>query len=168
MLRFALSYDGPVAIRYPRGSAFDAYRQFRAPVVYGKSEMLYEEKDISILSVGHCLKGALQARRAPGRRAGYSCTLVNARFVKPIDEAIIASLCRNHRLIVTVEENVQTGGYGEHVLEYACRKDLGVKVLTLALPDDYVEHGNIGVLRKETGIDVESIIRRIKDAYGKL
>ena len=167
MLRFALSYDGPVAIRYPRGSAFDAYRQFRAPVVYGKSEMLYEEKDIAILSVGHMFESALQARERL-KESGYSCTLANARFVKPIDEAMIASLCRNHRLIVTVEENVQTGGYGEHVLEYACRKDLGVKVLTLALPDDYVEHGNIGVLRKETGIDVESITRRIKDAYGRL
>jgi len=112
-------------------------------------------------------ESALQARERL-KESGYSCTLANARFVKPIDEAMIASLCRNHRLIVTVEENVQTGGYGEHVLEYACRKDLGVKVLTLALPDDYVEHGNIGVLRKETGIDVESITRRIKDAYGRL
>lgn len=167
MLRFALSYEGPVAIRYPRGSAFDACRQFRAPVAYGKSEMLYEEKDIAILSVGHMFESALQARERL-KESGYSCTLVNARFVKPIDEAMIESLCKNHRLIVTVEENVQAGGYGEHVLEYACRKDLGVKVLTLALPDDYVEHGNIGVLRKETGIDVESITRRIKDAYGRL
>ena len=90
MLRFALSYDGPVAIRYPRGSAFDAYRQFRAPVVYGKSEMLYEEKDIAILSVGHMFESALQARERL-KESGYSCTLVNARFVKPIDEAIIAS-----------------------------------------------------------------------------
>ena len=95
MLRFALSYDGPVAIRYPRGSAFDAYRQFRAPVVYGKSEMLYEEKDIAILSVGHMFESALQARERL-KESGYSCTLANARFVKPIDEAMIASLCRNH------------------------------------------------------------------------
>ena len=120
-----------------------------------------------MIFVGHMAELAVQVRDRL-KEIGYHCSLINARFVKPIDEAIIASLCRNHRLIVTVEENVQTGGYGEHVLEYACRKDLGVKVLTLALPDDYVEHGNIGVLRKETGIDVESITRRIKDAYGRL
>ena len=167
MLRFALSYNGPVAIRYPRGSAFDEYRQFRTPVAFGKSEMLYEEKDIAILSVGHMFEVALQARERL-KENGCRCTLVNARFVKPIDEEMIEALCQNHRLLVTVEENVQTGGYGEHVLEYACRKDLGVKVLTLALPDDYVEHGNIGVLRKETGIDVDSITRRILDAYGRL
>lgn len=164
MLRFALAYDGPIALRYPRGTAFDGYREFRAPVVYGKSEMIYEEKEIAILSVGHMFEEALAVRESL-KQAGYCCTLVNARFVKPIDEAAVEKLSRFHSLIVTIEENVQTGGFGEHVMEYANRKSLSAKVLPLALPDDYVEHGSIRVLRKETGIDTDSMVQKILEVY---
>ena len=78
---------------------------------------------------------------------------------------MIDSLCRSHRLIVTIEENVQTGGFGEHVMEYVCRRGAAVKVLPLALPDDYVEHGSIRSLRKETGLDAETMAGRIRKLY---
>ncbi|MGF0033465.1 1-deoxy-D-xylulose-5-phosphate synthase [Bariatricus sp. SGI.154] len=167
MLRFALSYDGPIALRYPRGTAYDEYEEFREPVLLGKSEMIYEESEIAILCVGHMFEDAVKVREQLKER-GYPCTLVNARFVKPMDEDMVEELSKKHRLLVTIEENVQTGGYGEHILEYVCRKDLGVKVLTLALPDDYVEHGNISVLRKETGIDVETMTQKIQNIYDRL
>ncbi|MGN1191933.1 MAG: 1-deoxy-D-xylulose-5-phosphate synthase [Dorea sp.] len=167
MLRFAISYNGPIALRYPRGSAYDGYQNFRSPIEYGKSEMLYDEAEIAVLSVGHMFEEAVQVR-GKLKEKGYSCTLVNARFVKPIDENILNRLCENHKLIVTIEENVQTGGYGEHVVEYVSRKNLKVRVLTLALPDDYVEHGSIDVLRRETRLDVDSMTAKIQEIYDRL
>ena len=167
MLRFAISYNGPIALRYPRGSAYDDYQNFRSPIEYGKSEMLYDEAEIAVLSVGHMFEEAVQVR-GKLKEKGYSCTLVNARFVKPIDENILNRLCENHKLIVTIEENVQTGGYGEHVVEYVSRKNLKVRVLTLAIPDDYVEHGSIDVLRRETRLDVDSMTAKIQEIYDRL
>lgn len=167
MLRFALSYQGPIALRYPRGEAYDGFSQFRAPVVYGRSEMICQESEIAIVSVGHMFESAARVRDVL-KAQGYCCTLVNARFVKPIDEEMIEELCQNHRLIATVEENVQTGGFGEHVLEYVSRKGLDMQVLPLALPDDYVEHGSIQALRKETGIDVETMAAKLIESAGQI
>lgn len=164
MLRFALTYHGPIALRYPRGEAYDEYGEFREPVVYGRSEMIYQEAEIAILSVGHMFEAAAEVR-VRLKEQGYGCTLINARFVKPIDEDMIEELCKNHRLIATVEENVQTGGFGEHVMEYVNRKCRNIRVLPLALPDDYVEHGSIKALRKETGLDVETMTKKIIEAY---
>lgn len=167
MIRFAVDYPGPIAVRYPRGAAYDGYEEYREPIVYGKSEMIREEKDIAIFSVGHMFEEAEAVYRHL-KEEGYSCSLVNARFVKPLDEAMIEKLAKNHRLIAVVEENVQTGGCGEHVMECVGRKGLDIKVLTLALPDDYVEHGSVAVLRKETGIDEASMTRRIIETYKEL
>ena len=167
MLRFALDYHGPIALRYPRGEAYDGYQEFREPVAYGKSEMLYRESEIAILFAGHMFEPAVRVRDMLKER-GYSCTLVNARFLKPIDEEGVDDLCKDHRLIVTIEENVQTGGFGEHVMEYVCSTDRPVRVLPLALPDDYVEHGSIQALRRETGLDVETMTDRILAVYERL
>lgn len=167
MVRFALSYDGPIAIRYPRGSASDVCQEFRSPVEYGKGEILYEERDIAIVFVGHMFEGALAVRKQL-KEAGYSCSLVNARFVKPMDTVLFDRLAKTHKMIVTIEENVQSGGFGEHVTEYLSRTGADVRTLILALPDDYVEHGNIDVLRKETGLDVDSMTMRIQNAYKRL
>lgn len=167
MLRFALRYDGPIALRYPRGTAYDDGEEYRAPVVYGKSEMIEEERGIALLSVGHMYEEAVCVREAL-KQKGKSCTLVNARFVKPLDTDMIEALSVNHRLLVTIEENVQTGGFGEHVVEYVSRKGLPVRVLTLALPDDYVEHGSIDMLRRETGLDNETMTERILEIFQEI
>lgn len=167
MLRFAIEYNGPIALRYPRGTAYDGFPEHRAPVLYGKSEMIFEEKEIAILSVGHMFEEAVKVS-ANLKNLVYDHSLVNARFVKPIDEVMIDELAKKHKLIVTIEENVQTGGYGEKVLEYISRKGYNVNVLILALPDQYIEHGNIDVLRKETGIDSQSMTERIIKTYKEL
>lgn len=167
MLRFAIQHEGPIAIRYPRGAAYDQYEEFRSPVVYGKSEMIYEEKDIAVISMGHMFSEAVKVRESL-KREGYSCTLVNGRFVKPLDGACITKLAKNHKLIAVMEENVLTGGYGMQVLSFAGEQSLDVKVLPLALPDDYVEHGSVDQLRKETGIDEETMVKKIMKAYKEL
>ena len=160
MLRFAIAHDGPVAVRYPRGSAYDAYEECRSPVVYGKSEMIFEESQIALLSIGDLFEEAVNVRRAL-KEKGYSCTLVNGRFMKPIDEEMLRKLAENHRLIVTIEENVKTGGYGMQVVSAVQEQGFPVKVLPIALPDRYIEQGDVKLLRKEAGIDWETITEKI-------
>jgi 1-deoxy-D-xylulose-5-phosphate synthase len=164
MVKFAVNFDAPIAIRYPRGEAFDGLKDNRAPIVYGKSEAIYEEEDIMLLAVGSMVKVALSVREQLKER-GYSCSLVNARFVKPIDEEAVREACRDHRLIVTMEENVLSGGFGEKVREYVDCLDVQTKVLTITIPDEYVEHGNVELLKLEIGIDADSIVKKVVTRY---
>lgn len=164
MVKFAVSYAGPIALRYPRGEAYDGLEEFRAPVEYGKSEVLYDEEGILLLAVGSMVKTAHEVRLYL-KKLGYPCTLVNARFVKPIDEAMLREMEKEHTLIVTLEENVKCGGFGEHVLDYLHEIGSSARVLQVALPDDYIEHGNVDILKKEAGIDAESIEKRIVAEY---
>ncbi len=164
MIKFALAFGGPVAIRYPRGEAFDGLKNDRAPIVYGKSEPIYQEKDILLLAVGSMVKVALDVREQLIEQ-GYACSLVNARFVKPIDEEMIREACKEHRLIVTMEENVASGGYGEKVREYVDSLDVSTQVLSISIPDEYVEHGNVELLKQEIGIDARSIVEKVSGKY---
>lgn len=164
MIKFAIFYSAPFAIRYPRGEAFDGLQEYREPIVYGKSESIYEEKDIMLLAVGSMVKIALNVRTKL-KEMGYSCSLTNARFVKPIDEEAVKCACDGHKLIVTMEENVASGGFGEKVREYVDGLDNDSKVIGIALPDEYVEHGNVELLKQETGIDAESIVKKITSEY---
>ena len=164
MMKFALASEMPMAIRYPRGEAFDGLKDNRAPVVYGKSEPIYEEEDIILFAAGSMVKVALEVRRQLKDR-GDSCSLTNARFVKPIDEQAVRDACREHRLIVTLEENVASGGYGEKVRAYVDGIDAPVQVLNIAVPDEYVEHGNVELLKREIGIDADSVTTKILTCY---
>ncbi|HIX48944.1 MAG TPA: 1-deoxy-D-xylulose-5-phosphate synthase [Candidatus Mediterraneibacter caccavium] len=164
MLRFAVDFRHPIAVRYPRGAAYEGMRQFRAPVEYGKSEVLYEEKDIAVIFVGHMAELADSVRRSL-KEAGYSCSLINARFVKPLDTELLDELAKTHSLFVTIEENVLTGGFGEQVMDYVSRAALDVYVRNIGIPDEYVEHGNVEVLRKETGLDRETVVKQAAADY---
>ena len=152
MLKYAVEFDGPIALRYPRGEAYDGLKEYRRPIEYGKSEVIYEEEDIALLAVGNMVKIAEQVRKNL-KEIGYSCTLVNARFVKPIDTEVLDMLSADHKLLVTMEENVRSGGYGEKVMDYVVEQELPVKLLNISLPDEYVEHGNVSLLYEEVGID---------------
>lgn len=160
MVRFAVSFQYPVALRYPRGEAYEGLKEFRAPIEYGKSELLYEESEIAVMFVGHMSFLAEQVREDL-KAAGYQCSLINARFVKPLDTERIRKISENHRLLVTIEENVLTGGFGEQVEDFVMREGIPLKVRTIGISDDYVEHGNVDVLRKEVGLDRESIVKKV-------
>lgn len=160
MVRFAVSFQYPVALRYPRGEAYEGLKEFRAPIEYGKSELLYEESKIAVMFVGHMSFLAEQVREDL-KAAGYQCSLINARFVKPLDTEMIRKISENHRILVTIEENVLTGGFGEQVEDFVMREDIPLKVRTIGISDDYVEHGNVDVLRKEVGLDRESIVKKV-------
>ena len=160
MLKFAVEFGHPIAIRYPRGEAYDGLKEFRQPVELGKSEVIYQGSRIALLAVGNMVKTALEVYHML-KEAGVEATLVNSRFVKPVDEEIIEKLSTEHKLMVTLEENVLSGGFGEKVVDCVCRKQLPAKVLPIGLPDAYVEHGNVEVLKQDVGIDKETIFHRI-------
>ncbi len=161
MLDFAMDYKAPFAIRYPRGTAYRGLKEFMQPIAYGKGEIIYEEENIALLAVGSMVSTGEHVR-AKLKEEGVSCTLANARFVKPFDKELVDRLAKNHRLIVTMEENVLQGGFGLPVTAYIHEHYPQVKVMNIALPDAYVEHGNMSVLRKGLGIDSDSIIQRLK------
>lgn len=160
MLKFAVNFGKPIAIRYPRGEAYAGLREFRAVVEYGRSEWIYREGGILLLAVGSMVKTAEEVRNTL-KEKGYPCSLVNARFAKPIDEALIRDALSDHSLIVTMEENVASGGFGEKVRAFIDGQETTGEVLSVALPDAYVEHGNVDALKKELGMDAEGITARI-------
>ena len=164
MLKYAVNFDGPIALRYPRGEAYDGLKEFRPAVSYGKSEIVYEEADIALLAVGSMVKTGEQVRELL-KEAGYNCTLVNGRFVKPVDEECLELLSKTHRLFVTMEENVRSGGFGEKVQDYVSDRRLPVQVLNVSIPDEYVEHGNVSLLYQEVGLDPQTIVKRVITAY---
>ncbi len=163
MLKFAVAFDGPIAIRYPRGEAYDGLKEHRQIVSLGKAEWIYEEEEIAILAVGSMVKTGLQIYEKL-KEEGYKCSLCNARFVKPIDEEMVDKAVKKHKVIVTLEENVLSGGFGEKVCNYMREKEYANKLVMVGIPDEYVEHGNVDVLRKEIHIDADSIISKIKEA----
>ena len=163
MMKFAVSYDGPIAVRYPRGEAYDGLEEFREPIVRGRSEMIYRGKGIALLAVGSMVKTA-EAVRKKLLGDGDNPTLVNARFVKPLDKKMLDSLAKDHEVIVTMEENVKSGGFGSAVVEYLHTAYPEVQVLSAALPDVFMEHGSPEKLKEKAGIDAGSIYNRIKEA----
>lgn len=162
MLKFAIDFQRPIALRYPRGEAFDGLREHREPIILGMGEWIYHEKDIVLVAVGSMVKTALAVREALQLK-GYACSIINARFVKPIDTEILNEAVKDHSLIVTMEENVASGGFGEKVREYLDESGYQGSLLTISIPDEYVEHGNVDILREEVGIDAYSIQRRIEE-----
>lgn len=160
MLKFAIKYEGPIALRYPRGEAYVGLKEFRAPIEYAKAEWIYREKEIVLLAVGSMVKTGELVRELL-HQAGHSCSLINARFVKPIDEEIVKEAMKDHTIIVSMEENVQSGGYGEKVSNVLRDNRYTGKMVPVAIPDEYVEHGNVEILKREVMIDAQSIVDRI-------
>lgn len=160
MMKFAVAFGAPIAVRYPRGLAYDGLKEFREPVVLGKSEMLYEESEVALFALGGMVAIAEEVRNRLKER-GHSCTLVNARFAKPFDEEMIRRLAGTHKLLVTMEENVKSGGMGEHIESFLFSQKLDVSILTVSVPDQFVEHGNVNALREMLGIDAASVAARI-------
>ena len=163
-LQFAVQYDRPFALRYPRGQAYRGLKEFDAPIEYGKGELLYQGSEVALLAVGSMVSTAEHVRDKM-KTEGYDFTLANGRFIKPIDLELVKTLAENHKLIVTLEENVLQGGFGLQVTAYVHRYYPEVKVLNIALPDAYVEHGNVSVLRESLGIDSDSVIETLREFY---
>lgn len=164
MIRFAVDFEAPIALRYPRGTAYEGLKEFRSEIEYGECEIIYEEEDIAIFFVGHMAQLAENVRTKL-KEIGYDCSLINARFVKPIDTQAIESLAKTHRYFITIEENMLSGGYGAALLSYVSNAHLSVKVRNIGIPDEYVEHGSVDLLRDEVGLNQEMILKQILADY---
>lgn len=162
MLKFALNFEGPIAFRYPRGDAYDGLEEYRQKIELGTAEWIYREKDIALLAVGSMVKTAEEVRELL-KDQGYSVSLVNARFVKPIDEQMVKEAMNTHKVIVTLEENVRNGGFGEQVSHILMTERYEGTVLECHLPDAYIEHGSVDCLMKSLGLDAPGIVQRILD-----
>ncbi|WP_026525350.1 1-deoxy-D-xylulose-5-phosphate synthase [Butyrivibrio sp. MB2005] len=162
MMKFAIRFDGPTAIRYPRGTAYDGLKDFREPIEMGKAEPIYEESDILLLPVGSMVKVA-EGVRDILKENGYNCSLTNARFVKPFDEEYVREASGNHKLIVTMEENVETGGFGDQVRAFVAKEKLPAYTMCIAVPDRFVTHGSCDELFAQIGIDADSVAEKIME-----
>ena len=160
MMKFAIRQNGPVAIRYPRGEAYTGLEEYRAPIEMGKAEVLEKGKEIAILAVGNMVRTAVQVTENL-RKKGYEPTLVNMRFVKPLDTELLDSIKEDHSLIVTMEENVKSGGFGEQVMTYYGSRMHGPAVRIVAIEDRFVPHGSVEDLMCQQQMDSDSVTERV-------
>ena len=160
MLKFAIAADTPMAIRYPRGDACDLWKEKRAPIEKGKAEVLCEGTDVALFAIGSMVETAWKVMEKLQER-GISATVVNARFAAPLDKECICSLAQKHRLLVTLEENVASGGMGEHVAALLMDEQIRMKLLRIAVPDTFVEHGDVDTLYRVLGMDADTVTNRI-------
>ena len=167
MIKFAVDYDGPIAVRYPRGEAYTGLKEFRAPICLGKSEVIHEGSRVALLAVGSMVKMAEEVQKQLKERMDMDAALVNARFVKPIDKELLRSFADTYELVVTLEENVKDGGFGERVLAFAEEEDLPFGVEIIALPDRFIPHGSVSYQMKQVGFTPEDICGRIEEYYRK-
>lgn len=165
-LDFAVSYSGPIAIRYPRGTANDHWVENREPIIYGRSEWLKKGEQVAILAVGNMLEEAEKTCECL-EQAGIHPSLINARFVKPLDKQLLDVLAETHSLICTMEENVYSGGYGEAVAAYLSKKQAKVQIYGVAIPDQFVEQGSIPQLRAMLGMNGEHVAKEIQERLEK-
>ena len=160
MLKYAIAFDAPIALRYPRGEAYDGLQEYRQPVVLGKCEEIVAGSRVLLFALGSMVATAEEVRQILLGH-GIEATLVNARFAKPFDQEYLMQAMKDHSLIVTMEENVVTGGFGEQVACFLREQGYEGEVLPVAIPDAFVEHGNVNVLKQMLGMDAASVADRI-------
>lgn len=160
MMKFAVHFDGPIALRYPRGEAYTGLEEHREPLRYGRAEVLEQGEKVALLAVGNMVKTAVQVRELL-QEQGLSVTLVNMRFVKPFDMELVRELAKSHDLLVTMEENVRSGGFGEQVAAFAMEEELPARVQIIALPNRFIHQGSVSSQMRETGIDAQSVAEKI-------
>ena len=160
MIKFAIAYDGPIAIRYPRGEAYCGLEDYRAPIELGKSEIIYEGGKVLLYPLGSMVKKAEEVRELLQER-GVEAAIVNARFAKPLDTDFITNQTAGYDLIVTMEENVTTGGFGQQVESALVAAGYQGSMLNISVPDMFVQHGSVTKLFELLGMDAASITDRI-------
>ena len=166
MLEFAVNgWDGPIAVRYPRGTAETAFGEYKNSIVYGKAELIQDGEKIAILAEGHMLKAAAAAAEML-QADGYQPMLVNMRFIKPLDGEMLLQAAEKCEHIVTVEDNVKMGGFGSKVLEFYGERGMQKDVLNLGFPDRYIEQGTQSQLFERYGLDAAGIYESIKKRLG--
>lgn len=162
-MEFAVKYDGPIAIKYSRGDAYYGLKEELLPIEYGKSEILFKGRKAALIAVGNMVEEANQVYESL-KEKGMEITLVNARFVKPLDEEMLRTLAKEHEIIVTLEEHVYQGGFGQAVSAFYTRNGIKeIDVKNIAIEDSFVEHGDVDSLRKLFKLDAKSVEKMIEE-----
>ncbi|MDO8746118.1 MAG: transketolase C-terminal domain-containing protein, partial [Thermodesulfovibrionales bacterium] len=164
MLELALKHNGPSAIRYPRGkvSQGSGVRGQGLEIEIGKAELVKEGSDAALIAIGNVVHPALGAAERL-EKDGIKASVINARFIKPLDKDLILKIASKTKRIITIEENMVAGGFGSAVLEYLNSVDIpDIKIKILGIPDEFVEQGSQAILRKKYGIDEEGIYQSCK------
>ena len=167
MFSFAFAQEGPVAIRYSRGAAYDGLSDHREAIRVGRSEWIHTGRDIAVIAVGSMVEVAVHAVEMLQQK-GLDPTLINARFVKPMDEQMLKQVAAQHSIVVTMEDGVITGGFGQAVAAWYAATERGEKcpkIVNIALPDAFIEHGTVQQLRSKYGQDAESVAARIEQVW---
>ena len=166
MLRSAVEHTGPVAVRYPRGEAADDLEEYRKPVALGKSEWIFRGKGLAFLAIGSMVAEGDKVRRVL-QEDGWEPSLVNMRFVKPLDTDCLDKLAEDHQIFVTLEENVASGGLGEKVRAYVGVRYPQIQVVCISIPDQFVGHGSVGQLKEMLHLDVEGIVSTVREKVSR-
>jgi 1-deoxy-D-xylulose-5-phosphate synthase len=161
LLATAIAHDGPFAIRYPRGTAPNAGSAPLRPLEIGRMSVVRDGTDVALLAVGKMVGVATEAAEAL-LGEGIDCTVVDARFVKPLDSGI-AALAARHRAVLTIEDGTVVGGFGDAVLEALAQADVAVPLRRLGLPDRFIEHGAQPLLLRKLGLDANGIAEAARE-----
>ena len=162
MMKFAVGFEVPIAVRYPRGEAYDGLKELRAPIELGQSELLIKGSRVALFALGSMVKTAMDVAEQL-EKEGIHATVVNARFAVPFDSEAIKELAGEHELLVTLEENVQSGGMGEHIAMFLATERIDMGILSIAIPNQFVEHGNVDLLKQALRMDAVSVTQRIME-----
>ena len=161
MLELSLKIDSPVAIRYPRGNSYYLETGSYEPINLGSYEILSQGKDIVILAIGSMVKNALEAREIL-LEEGINPTIVNARFLKPIDKELLDRLFKDHKKVVTIEDNVITGGFSTNINKFIIDNKYDIDIINIALPEEFIPHGSVDEIYNSVGLSPINIAEKIK------
>lgn len=164
LMKSTLKWDKPTCIRYPRGSAIISNEEIEY-IEIGQGKFLKEGKDIAVIAVGPILYEILKSADML-KQEGIEITVFNARFIKPLDEENIEKILKNHKLVLTIEENTIVGGLGSAILEFASKKGITANIKTLGLPDKFVEQGPLNTLKEKYSLLSNNIYDYIKNLIG--
>lgn len=159
-IAFAADFEAPMAIRYPKTDAVRVLKEYREPIKLGKSEWIRRGNRVALLAIGTMVETAMEVEELLAKD-GIDATVVNLRFAKPLDYEMLDEVLDYHSLIVTMEENVLSGGVGEHICRYVEMHSTGVRVIACGIPDKFIHQGSIKELLEETGLDAQSIYQKI-------
>jgi len=162
MIRYSENFNGPLAIRYPRGTAYRGLEEYHEPIEYAKSEVIAGGSQLALLAVGSMVETAVNVAESL-RTFGYEASVINARFLMPFDKELVRGLAFNHQYLFTLEENVISGGFGERIAAFVTEENIDMRVVPIGIPDIYVEHGDTDVLKEALRLDDSGVLAQIME-----
>ena len=161
MINFAVNFNGPILIRYPRGGEGKLKLKCNEKIVLGKSELLKEGSDVTIIAIGKMVEKAVEVADEFSK-IGVNAEIINARFLKPIDKELLDRLFKDHKKVVTIEDNVITGGFSTNINKFIIDNKYDIDIINIALPEEFIPHGSVDEIYNSVGLSPIKIAEKIK------